>query len=166
MTRPDGSVVELVPGTPDGASDTFTGTDLPGVYLVTPHLADAASAASPAPSARPAAASPGPSASPAESDASSRFAVALFDVNESTIAPGSAATIEALGAAAAASPAQGTGPTATERPTTRDEVWAPLVILALLGLCVEWAVYHRDALTRMRRSLAARFGQAPADGST
>lgn len=166
VTRPDGSVVELVPGTPDGASVTFTGTDLPGVYLVTPHLADAASAASAAPSARPAAASPGPSASLAESDASSRFAVALFDVNESTIAPGSAATIEALGAAAAASPAQGAGATATERPTTRDEVWAPLVILALLGLCVEWAVYHRDALTRMRRGLAARFGQASADGSS
>ena len=166
VTRPDGSVVELVPGTPDGASVTFTGTDLPGVYVVTPHLAEAASAASAAASARPAAASPGPSASPAESAASSRFAVALFDVNESTIAPDSAATIEALGAAAAASPAQGAGPTATERPTTRDEVWAPLVILALLGLCVEWAVYHRDALTRMRRSLAARFGQAPADGST
>ena len=165
VTRPDGSVVELVPGTPDGASVTFAGTDLPGVYLVTPHLADAASPASAAPSARPAAASPGPSARAAES-ASSRFAVALFDVNESTIAPGSAATIEALGAAAAASPAQGAGANATERPTTRDEVWAPLVILALLGLCVEWAVYHRDALTRMRRSLAARFGQAPADGSS
>ena len=163
VTRPDGSVVELVPGTPDGASVTFTGTDLPGVYLVIPYLA---SAASPGPSARPAAASPGPSAGPAESAASSRFAVALFDVNESTIAPGSAATIEALGAAAAASPAQGAGATATDRPTTRDEMWAPLVILALLGLCVEWAVYHRDALTRMRRGLAARFGQAPADGST
>ena len=166
VTRPDGSVVELVPGTPDGASVTFTGTDLPGVYLVTPHLADAASAAPAAASARPAVASPGPSAGPAESAASSRFAVALFDVNESTIAPGSAATIEALGAAAAASPAQGVGATATERPTTRDEMWAPLVILALLGLCVEWAVYHRDALTRMRRGLAARFGQASADGSS
>ena len=166
VTRPDGSVVELVPGTPDGASVTFTGTDLPGVYLVTPHLVEAASAAEAASSARPAAASPGPPAGPADSAASSRFAVALLDVNESTIAPGSAATIEALGAAAAASPAQGAGPTATERPTTRDEVWAPLVILALLGLCVEWAVYHRDALTRMRRGLAARFGQAPADGST
>ena len=163
VTRPDGSVVELVPGTPDGASVTFTGTDLPGVYLVTPHLA---SAASPGPSARPAAASPGPSPGPADSAASSRFAVALFDVNESTIAPGSAATIEALGAAAAASPAQGAGATATDRPTTRDEMWAPLVILALLGLCVEWAVYHRDALTRMRRGLAGRFGQAPADGSS
>lgn len=163
VTRPDGSVVELVPGTPDGASVTFAGTDLPGVYLVTAHLAQAALAA---PSARPASASPGLSARPADSAASSRFAVALFDVNESTIAPGSAATIEALGAAAAASPAQGAGATATERPTTRDEVWAPLVILTLLGLCVEWAVYHRDSLTRLRRALAARFGRTPADGHT
>ena len=159
VTRPDGSVVELVPGTPGGASVTFSGTDLPGVYLVTPHLAEAASPG-------PAVASPGPSARSADPAVPSRFAVALFDVNESTIAPGSAATIEALGAASATSPAPGAGATATERPTTRDEVWVPLVIVVLLGLCVEWAVYHRDALTRMRRSLAARFGQAPADGST
>ena len=152
VTRPDGSVVELVPGTPGGASVTFAGTDPPGVYLVTPHLAGASSAP--------------PSAGPTDLAAPSRFAVALFDVNESTITPGSAATIEALGAAAAASSAPGTGAATTERPTTRDELWVPLVILALLGLCVEWAVYHRDALTRMRRSLAARFGQAPADGSS
>ena len=43
VTRPDGSVVELVPGTPGGASITFAGTDLPGVYLVTPHLPGASS---------------------------------------------------------------------------------------------------------------------------
>ena len=151
VTRPDGSVVELVPGTPGGASVTFAGTDLPGVYLVTPHL--------------PGASSTPPSAVPTDLAAPSRFAVALFDVNESTITPGSAATIEALGAAAAASSAPGTGAATTERPTTRDELWVPLVIFALLGLCVEWAVYHRDALTRMRRGLAARFGRTPADGS-
>ncbi len=28
------------------------------------------------------------------------------------------------------------------------------------ALCVEWAVYHRDALIRLRRSLGARFGRA------
>lgn len=151
VTRPDGSVVELVPGTPGGASVTFAGTDLPGVYLVTPHLAEASSTP--------------PSAGPTDLAAPSRFAVALFDVNESTITPGSAATIEALGAAAAASSAPGVGASTTERPTTRDELWVPLVILVLLGLCVEWAVYHRDALTRMRRGLAARFGRTPADGS-
>ena len=151
VTRPDGSVVELVPGTPGGASVTFAGTDLPGVYLVTPHLAGASSTPS--------------SAGPTDLAAPSRFAVALFDVNESTITPGSAATIEALGAAAAASSAPGAGAATTQRPTTRDELWVPLVILALLGLCVEWAVYHRDALTRMRRGLAARFGRTPADGS-
>ncbi len=159
VTRPDGSVVELVPGTPGGASVTFSGTDLPGVYVVTPHLAEAASPG-------PAVALPRPSARPTDPAVPSRFAVALFDVNESTIAPGSAATIEALGAASATSPAPGAGATATERPTTRDEVWVPLVIVVLLGLCVEWAVYHRDALTRMRRALAARFGPTPADGRT
>ena len=162
VTRPDGSVVDLVPGTPGGASVTFSGTDLPGVYIVTLHLAEAASP-------NPAVALPGPSArstDPADPAAPSRFAVALFDVNESTIAPGSAGTIEALGAASATSPAPGAGATATERPTTREEVWVPLVILVLLGLCVEWAVYHRDALTRMRRALAARFGRTPADGRT
>ena len=88
-----------------------------------------------------------------------RFAVDLFDVDESTIAPGSAAAIEALGTTATGSPAPGTGsgqPT-TERPTTRDELWVPIVLLVLTLLCVEWALYHRDGLIRIRRSLSARL---------
>jgi hypothetical protein len=40
------------------------------------------------------------------------------------------------------------------------------VLLVLVGLCVEWAVFHRDALVRIRRSLGARFGRTPADGRT
>jgi hypothetical protein len=96
-----------------------------------------------------------------------RFAVALFDVNESTIAPGSAAAIEALGVAPGASGSPGaSGVPAVAapetRPTTRDELWVPIVLLVLLGLCIEWAVYHRDALIRLRRGLGARFGRGPA----
>ena len=38
VTKPDGSVVELAPGTALSAGVTFSGTDQPGVYVVTPHL--------------------------------------------------------------------------------------------------------------------------------
>jgi hypothetical protein len=30
----------------------------------------------------------------------------------------------------------------------------------LIGLCIEWAVYHRDALARIRRGFATRLGRA------
>ena len=106
-----------------------------------------------------------------------RFAVVLFDIDESTIAPGSAAAIEALGSGGApvASPGTSAGPSpatspgasggttgepvpaATERPTTRDELWVPIVLIVLGVLCAEWALYHRDALVRIRRSLATRL---------
>ena len=183
VTRPDGSIAELVPGTADAASVTFAATDLPGIYTVTPHLAASASAApsgmGAAPSARPIA-TPGASASgsgasapastaasapPVDPDAPVRFAVDLFDVDESRIAPGSPATIEALGAVAASPDPGSGGAAATDRPSTRDELWIPLVVLVLVALCVEWAVYHRDALIRWRRSLGARFGRTPAGGS-
>jgi Ca-activated chloride channel family protein len=181
VARPDGSVVELVPGTPEAALATFAETDLPGVYTVTPHMASSASSPSSsgaAPSARP---TVRPSASPSDADGSGapstapsvalvdpsapvRFAVDLFDVDESRIAPGSAASIEALGGPAASS-APGAGSNATDRPSTRDELWVPLVLLILVALCVEWAVYHRDALIRLRRGLGARFGRGAADES-
>jgi hypothetical protein len=57
------------------------------------------------------------------------------------------------------------GTPATARATARDELWIPIVLLVLVGLCIEWAVYHRDALTRMRRGLGARFGHDAQDGS-
>ena len=184
VTRPDGSLVELVPGTSDATSVTFSATDLPGIYVAAPRLAASAStapsASGAAPSARPTAtASPGaggsiaagplgsvaPSPPPVDPYAPVRFAVDLFDVNESTIAPGSAANIEALGVAPVASPVPGSvtgGPTA-DRPTTRDELWIPIVLLVLFALCVEWAVYHRDTLIRLRRGLGARFGRGATD---
>ena len=167
VARPDGSVVELVPGTGLATTVTFAGTELPGVYIVTPHLAPSPSAApsvssSPA-TPRPSASGALPSAAPPAVDpmAPVRFAVDLFDVNESTIAPGSAATIEALGAAANASSA----PAATPRPAARDELWIPLVLLVLVVLSVEWAVYHRDAVIRLQRGFATRLGRGSADGS-
>ena len=54
--------------------------------------------------------------------------------------------------------------TTTERPTARDELWIPIVLIVLVALCVEWAVYQRDAIVRLRRGLSARFGR-PAGGS-
>ncbi len=161
ITRPDGSVVELAPGSGEVGSMTFAATDLPGIYVVTPHLAPGAS---PVPSSG-AAGSGAPARAPVDPNAPVRFAVDLFDIDESTIAPGSAATIEALGRAPAASSAPGTGTAATERPTARDELWIPLVFIVLLALCIEWAVYQRDAVVRLRRGLATRFGRTRENGS-
>jgi len=176
VTKPDGSVIELAPGTAQSAGVTFSDTDQPGVYVVTPHLGPAASAGASGrtspPTARPtptASGSATPSALPVDPNAPARFAVDLFDVDESTIAPGSAAAIEALGVAPGASASPGTGngegTPATARAAARDELWVPIVLLVLVGLCIEWAVYHRDALTRMRRGLGARFGRDAPDGS-
>jgi hypothetical protein len=176
VARPDGSVVELVPGTGLATTVTFAGTELPGVYVVTPRIAPSASAepgatgspATPRPSAT-AGTSPGasgdPLASPPPADpyAPVRFAVDLFDVNESTIAPGAAATIEALGTAPTASGAPGSAG-AVARPAARDELWIPLVLLVLAVLSVEWAVYHRDAVIRLQRGFATRLGRGQADG--
>ncbi len=183
VTRPDGSVVELVPGTALAATITFSATDQTGLYLVTPHLSAspspssspsgaAASArptavASAAPPASGAFGSPGPSAPPFDPKAPVGFAVDLFDVDESNIAPGSAAALEALGRAPSASASPGTvgGVPATTRPTTRDELWVPIVLLVLLALCAEWIVYHRDAVIRLRRGLGVRFRRNVTDGS-
>ena len=185
VARPDGTVVELVPGAGLAAAVTFAGTDLPGIYTVTAHLPDATSgpsssapAVTPRPSATTSPGSSGPAGSgaaasgavasagrePDDPNAPVRFAVDLFDVDESTIAPGSAAAIEALGAAPSASAEPGSG-AATARPSARDELWIPLVAIVLLILSIEWAVYHRDAVIRIRRGFASRLGRGAADGS-
>jgi hypothetical protein len=179
VARPDGSTVELVPGTGLATTVTFAGTELPGIYTVTPQLAPSASAAPSAsgPAATPrATATPGTSPSGAAASASAppppdpnapvKFAVDLFDVDESTIAPGGAAAIEALGTGPAPSVVPGTGSgEVTTRPSARDELWVPIVLLALLVLSIEWAVYHRDALIRIRRGFVARLGRGQADGA-
>jgi hypothetical protein len=40
----------------------------------------------------------------------------------------------------------------------------PLVLAALAFLVVEWAVYERDTLARLRRSVASRLNGAGAPG--
>ena len=170
VTRPDGTETELIASAAAGSSVSFVATELLGIYTVTPIRSAAASpgpsggaaasaGTSPVASARPSG-SPGASALPVDPNAPVRFAVDLFDVGESTIAPGSVAAIEGLGTAPEASAPPGSGAT-TERPTTRDELWLPIVLLVLIGLCVEWALFHRDAVVRLRRSLVARFGRQP-----
>jgi hypothetical protein len=176
VTGPDGTTVELLPSAGGGSRVTFVGTETPGIYTVTP-IASAATTSSgsvgsgttPTGEPTPIGASPNtggasPGASPLPDDPLTpvRFAVDLFDVEESSIAPGSAASIEALGTSA---PAPGAGEGETERPTTRDELWIPIVLVVLLVLAAEWALYHRDALVRIRRSLAARFGRRAATGA-
>jgi hypothetical protein len=158
VARPDGSVVELVPTNAEAGSVAFAATELPGIYLVTPHLAAGAPSA---PSG--VAGSAVPSRAPVDPNAPVRFAVDLFDVNESTIAPGSAASIEALGRAPSASSPSTTGSAPTARPTARDELWIPIVLVVLATLCIEWAIYQRDAVVRLRRGLAARLGRRPGD---
>jgi hypothetical protein len=80
-----------------------------------------------------------------------------FSVSVRVSAPGEAAAIEGLGAARAGEPG---GP--ADRPAAREELWGPLLLLALAILLVEWAVYHRDTILRARRALALRVGGAPA----
>ncbi len=178
VERPDGSVVDLAPGTSGGAAVTFTQTELLGVYSATA-IRPASSSASPGASASagtPATPSPrasattSPSASagavaaPIDPNAPIRFAVDLFDIGESAIAPKaeSAAALEKLGHAAALPGASGatTAGTTEPRPAARDELWVPIVLLVLVGLCIEWALYHRDVISRGRRAIAARLRPA------
>jgi Ca-activated chloride channel homolog len=196
VTRPDGSAVELAPATADAPSVAFSQTDLLGVYTATPVFPDATpgpsggeslapvATASPGASAAPASLPPGatptpvPTSPPADPNAPVRFAVDLFDTNESDIAPGSPASISALGRqsgppasgapSAGASPAPSGEPAASggggvagggaaeQRPAARDELWVAVVLIVLGVLLVEWLVYHRDAVTRLWRGLRRR----------
>ncbi len=173
VERPDGSVDELVAPAGGAGAVTFARTDLLGVYTVTP-VKDAAAAtpSASAPSgagASPddAAASAAPAFRPADPDAPVRFAVDMLDVDESRIAPGDAAALTAMGTTAgpgaSAQPGSASGEPAA-RPNARDELWIPVVLIALLLLTLEWLVYERDTLARLRRSLAARLGGRGAVG--
>lgn len=183
VERPDGTVDELLAPTAGAGSVTFARTDLLGVYTVTgvpdpdatptpsvtPEPSASAGASSSATASPGNAASPGatPTFRPADPDAPARFAVDLLDVDESNIAPGDIATLVALGKPApsadpGASPAPGAA--TAERPNARDELWIPIVLLALLVLTVEWLVYERDTLARLRRALAARLGRTKPSG--
>jgi VWA domain-containing protein/aerotolerance regulator-like protein len=171
VLRPDGSAIDLAPGTAGGLSVTFTQTDQLGVYTATPIFPPGASASpsgrasaspNPTPTATPSA---GPSGPPgglgADPTAPIRFAVDLFDVEESAIAPGPNRVLEDLGRARAAPGASGAPTAATDptagRPAARDELWIPIVLIVLVGLCIEWTLYHRDAVLRGWRGLTGRL---------
>jgi hypothetical protein len=208
VERPDGSTVDLAPGTAGGASVSFSQTDQLGVYVVTvirgsdpppspsPSLTPSPTPAATASPAASGGQSPRPSGSPAATPKPSdpnrviRFAVDLFDVDESNIAPGQASRLVALGGGMTPSPDPGASPspnpsaspgasgnaepvpsavagggTTEPRPPARDELWAPILLLILLVLCVEWAVYQRDAVIRMWRAVNARLRRRPAGGA-
>ena len=178
VVAPDGRAVDLLPGAAGGSSVTYTQTDQLGVYVATP-IAAPGSSGSPA-GARPSGstASPIPAAPPAASGAAGvpaassplgqgvdptapiRFAVDLFDVDESAIAPGPERVLVDLGRAPPAAGASGVPGGATDpvasRPNARDELWIPVVLVVLAGLCLEWALYHRDAVVRLWRGLTGR----------
>ncbi len=173
VARPDGTTLDLAPAVTGGATATFASTEQVGVYTVTPlglPTGSPAPSGSPAgsPSASPSATLTG-SASPSpllvDPAAPAQFAVDLFDVNESTIAPGSAAALEKLGSAAAGGGAGGAGGAGNERPPARDDLWIPLAAIALAFLVLEAFVFQRDALVRMRRWLAAKLGRGATPAS-
>ncbi|HEY3336610.1 MAG TPA: VWA domain-containing protein [Candidatus Limnocylindrales bacterium] len=159
VQRPDGTVDELVAPTADAATVTFARTDLLGVYTVT-GIADPDATARPSTVPPSTAPSAGASAAvgPADANAPVRFAVDVLDVDESRIAPGDVARLTALGAPDA-SPGSGEAPAGVQRPNARDELWIPIVLIALLVLTVEWLVYERDTLARLRRAIATRLGR-------
>jgi Ca-activated chloride channel homolog len=168
IQRPDGSVDELVAPGVAVRSVTFSRTELLGVYTVTPILgsgtpASPSASSGPTPSATPSGSpsgSPAPTAPPANPNLPVRFAVDLFAIDESNIAPGSVERIERLGSAAG----PGGGTSGDERAAARDELWIPIVLAALAFLVFEWAVYERDTLARFRRSLGARLSGMRAPG--
>ncbi|HUQ77342.1 MAG TPA: VWA domain-containing protein [Patescibacteria group bacterium] len=181
VVAPDGRAVDLLPGAAGGPSVTYTQTDQLGVYTATPiapsepsgsTAASVPPAASLAASAsdRPTASSEASGAPPAQGidpTAPIRFAVDLFDVDESAIAPGPDRVLVDLGAArpapGASAPPGGVADPAATRPNARDELWIPIVVLVLLALCVEWSLYHRDAAQRAWRNLTRRI-RRPASG--
>ena len=69
-----------------------------------------------------------------------RFAVNLSSPQESDVRPA-----EAL-------PVLGTGEAATDEAPqrARREWWRPLALIALILLVIEWLVYHRASLARLR----------------
>ena len=159
VTQPDGTTVRVPASVSGAGAVTFAQTGQLGVYRVetiagaTPSPSPSgspAATASPTPTPSPASGSPSPTASlgtAAPSDVR-YFAVDLFDEGESNITPGNGSALEALGAPAR-DPNAPTG-------ASRDELWFPLALLALFILLVEWAVYERDGVVRVRRALAER----------
>jgi hypothetical protein len=84
----------------------------------------------------------------------------MLDVDESNIAPGDPAKLTGLGRPATSpNPSAGTGSAgavAVKQPAARDELWIPIVLVALALLTLEWLVYERDTVARLRRRAVAR----------
>jgi Ca-activated chloride channel family protein len=169
VTRPDGTTLDLAPSVIGGATATFASTEQLGVYTVTPlGLTSAGPAPGESPAGSPTA---GPTTTPAGSGSPSpivvdpsapvQFAVDLFDLNESTIAPGSVAALERLGSTTTGGPA---GAAANERPPARNDLWIPLAAIALALLILEAFVFQRDALVRIRRRLGRVRGRQSSAG--
>ena len=160
VTMPDGTAVEVPASVSGAGAVTFAQTGQLGVYRVeaiipTPPRSSPGGSPGPSVSPSPAASptgsgtpAPAGSPSPGEPSAVRYFAIDLFDEGESNITPGNGSALEAIGAP----PADPTAPAGA----SRDELWFPLALLALLILLLEWAVYERDGLVRIRRALAAR----------
>ncbi|HEY8168143.1 MAG TPA: BatA and WFA domain-containing protein [Candidatus Limnocylindrales bacterium] len=155
VTAPDGTLTELRP--PDGgaATVTFVGTSQLGAYTAEPIPAPVEPNPSGSPGAR---ATPTPSPSPSPSGSAApiaagqlRFAVDLFDLEESNIAPGDGARLTAIG---------GQPVTGGEAGIARDEWWIPIALAALALLLVEWLVYERDGARRIRGWLGG-LGRRP-----
>jgi Ca-activated chloride channel family protein len=176
VQRPDDTTDELFAPTSAAGSVTFARTELLGVYTVT-GIPDPDATPTPsepgAPTPFATTGSPGasPAFDPADPDTPVRFAVDLLDIEESDIAPGDIAVLTALGRpagspgpGASGEPASGAG--AGARPDARDELWVPVVLIALLVLTAEWLVYERDTLARLRRGAASRLRRIPAGRGT
>jgi hypothetical protein len=43
-----------------------------------------------------------------------------------------------------------------KEPAARDELWIPIVAVALVLLTIEWFVYERDTLARLRRRVVGK----------
>ncbi|KRT63411.1 MAG: hypothetical protein XU10_C0011G0023 [Chloroflexi bacterium CSP1-4] len=153
VSAPDGSATELVPGATGASTVTFVGTGQLGVYRAEPIPA----APEPLPSGATPSPAPSPSPSPSGSEAAAavgpvRFAVDLFDPEESNIASGDGARLAALGGPPAAGGQAG---------IARDEWWIPIALLALLLLLAEWLVYERDGARRILGALRSALTLRP-----
>lgn len=83
-----------------------------------------------------------------------RFAVNLFNPQESNLAPAASLTL---------GDAQGSGGTRSEplEAEGRRELWRPLALVALAVLLVEWLVSQRDARTRLHAWWRGRRASTP-----
>jgi hypothetical protein len=154
VTLPDSSVRELAPSARGASSVSFVETRQLGVYRVE-EVRDASAAETAAsPESGSASDGVGPPDEPAGQEAGpTRFAVDLFSATESDIGPGDGSRIAALGGTAT--------PEVGAAGIARDEWWPPLVALALAGLLLEWAVYERDGLRRIRDGLRSGLRVRP-----